>query len=291
MSNSWQKHEPVLLKEVIDLLHIENQAKFIDATLGAGGYSKEICKRGGVVLGIDADEGMIALCQKDLKGLPVKTLHANFRDIKRVAKQNGFAQVDGIVFDLGISNVHLNDKERGFSFKDPRASLDMRIDPTSQSLKASDLLNLLRVDHLRRVFEEVLGKERAFRLAIKIEKSRASKKFETVGDLLEVVGGKRVGKIHPATKIFLALRIAVNSELDTLRQTLPDAFELVKQGGRLVVVSFHSLEDGIVKNFFKEKEKMGLGKVITKSPVEASSEEIERNPKSRSAKLRVLEKI
>lgn len=291
MSNSWQKHEPVLLKEVIDLLHIENQAKFIDATLGAGGYSREICKKGGVVLGIDADEGMIVFCQKDLKDLPVKTSHANFRDIKRVARQNGFGEVDGIVFDLGISNVHLSDEKRGFSFKNPRASLDMRIDPTSQSLKASDLLNLLRVDHLRRVFEEVLGKDRAFRLAIKIEKVRQSKKFETVGDLLEVVGGKRIGKIHPATKIFLALRIAVNSELDTLRQTLPDAFEILKHGGRLAIVSFHSLEDGIVKNFFKEKEKMGLGKVITKSPIEASDEEVERNPKSRSAKLRVLERI
>ncbi len=265
-------HEPVLLKEVIGELHINNQGKFIDATLGAGGYTKEILGKGGGVLGIDADISMLQIAKENLRDTNAKIIHGNFRDLKKIALENGFTEVDGIVFDLGVSNVHFNDEERGFSFRNPEAQLDMRLDFKSQSLRASDLLNALRQDQLEGIFGKSLAK--------KVVEFRNGKKFEKVGDFLSLFPEKKLGdRIHPATKAFLALRVAVNSELDNLREALPAAYELLKPGGRLAVVSFNSDEDRIVKNFFREAEQ----KVI-----KPSEEEIERNQKSRSAILRVI---
>jgi 16S rRNA (cytosine1402-N4)-methyltransferase len=298
------KHEPVLLKEVMSYLFFDNQArpavakamvgKYIDATLGAGGYTKAICEKGGEVLGIDMDNSMLEIARKNLENVPLRQgyegrswtlVQGNFKDIGRIAKDNGFQEVSGVVYDLGVSNVHFSDERRGFSFKNPEAKLDMRLSSESQSIKASDLLNGLRVDQLRQIFQEVLGRNEAFDLARKIIGRRDIKKFEKVQDLLEAVGG-----IPLRQKIFMALRIAVNSELDNLRESLPQALELTKANGRVVVVSFHSLEDRIVKNEFNEWKKNGFGKVITEKPVVPGEGELLKNPKSRSAKLRVFEK-
>ena len=265
-------HEPVLLKEVIESLHIKKFRKYIDATLGAGGYTKAISEAGGKVLAMDTDESMLRIARATLEGsLSATLVHGNFKDIKKIAEENNFNIVDGIVFDLGVSNVHFTDKERGFSFREPEADLDMRLDTKSQNVKASDLLNILRQDQLKTMF--------GASLANKVIDFRKTKKFEKVGDLLSLFGEKR-GKLHPATKSFLALRIAVNSELDNLEEALPQAYELLKVGGRLVVVSFNSDEDRIVKNYMHSK-----------NFVKPSDEEVKRNPKSRSAILRVIQKI
>lgn len=264
-------HEPVLLAEVIDLLHIKNQALYIDATLGAGGYTKAICEKGGKVLSIETDPKMIGIAKEKLKGVNnFQVVHGNFRNIAQIAKENGFNEVSGIVFDLGVSNIHFLGDDRGFSFQDKEADLDMRLDPESQGVKASDLLNSLREDQLN----EVLGRN----LAKKVVEARKSKLFVKVGDLVGLIGEKRTGRTHPATEAFMALRIAVNGELENLREALPQAYSLLKTGGKLIVVTFHSGEDRIVKEFRK-------GELVL-----PTKEEIERNPKARSAKLRCIEK-
>jgi 16S rRNA (cytosine1402-N4)-methyltransferase len=263
-------HEPVLLNEVIEELNIESGKRYIDATLGAGGYSKAIYKAGGEVLGIDTDNSMLSIARENLKDTGVKLAHGNFRDITKIAKQNEFSQVDGIVFDLGVSNVHFMDEKRGFSFRNPEAQLDMRLDESSQGLKASDLLNALREDQLT----EILGRG----LARGVIEYRKEKKFEKVGDFLSLFPERKYfDKVHPATKAFMALRVAVNTELDSLKEALPVAYDLLKKGGRLVVVSFNSDEDRIVKEFMKKSEF-----------IRPSDEELERNPKSRSAILRTM---
>ncbi len=279
-------HEPVLLEEILRHMHIKNQGNYIDATEGAGGYTKAILEKGGNILGIDADESMLKIAKENLRDVSGKAhlVHGNFKDITKIAKENGLEKVDGIVFDLGVSNVHFSDRQRGFSFRNPEANLDMRLNPNSQTVKASDLLNVLRIDQLKEMFES--------NLARKIVEFRKTKKFEKVGDLTSLFPKKVPGKLHPATKAFMSLRIAVNSELDNLRQALPQGYELLKTGGKLVVVSFHSLEDGIVKNFMRNTQASLIKSKDKKTkPIKPRDEEIKRNPKSRSAVMRVLEKI
>ena len=263
----------------------ERRGKYIDATLGAGGYSLPILKCGGMVLGIDADPKMIAIAKERLEKVPIgptarpgsffKAVNANFVNIDSIARENGFENVDGIVFDLGISNIHFLGDDRGFSFSDKEAPLDMRLNPGTQAVKASDLLNKLRDDQLRLM----LG----WNLAQEVVKVRSQKPFEKVGDLTALIGGTPLRRgyagrrTHPATKAFLALRMAVNSELENLREALPKALGLLRKGGVLAVVTFNSDEDRVVKNF------RDGGEIIL-----PSREEVLRNPKARSAKLRVL---
>lgn len=301
-------HEPVMIEEVKSFFsqgnaHLKNQVhKIIDATLGTAGYTISFCNSGAKVLGIEADEEMLEIGKKRLEeACPASDksvgsyilAHANFKDLLEVAEENGFNQVDGIVFDLGISNLQLTNKTRGFSFSNKEALLDMRIDRNSQGVKANDLLNCLSEKELIELFEVSLSFNKARILSKRVVEKRKVKLFETVGDFLEVV--ERViykkGKLHPATKPFMALRIATNSELDNLEAVLPDAFSLLKKEGKLVVVSFHSGEDRIVKEFFKDMENNGLAKVLTHKPLKPTKEEILKNPKSRSAKMRVLQKI
>jgi len=308
-------HEPVMIREVVEALHIENparittysvaggQAHYIDATLGMGGHSQAIICLGGSVLGIEADEESLELAKKNLsETCPTpegnlrgsKTLvHGNFRDVKQIAGRFGFNQVEGILLDLGISSYHLASHERGFSFQDPKAPLDMRLSRGNQGVRASDLLKVLNLNQLTEVFGTVLPRNLAFSLVKKIVKRRKLKEIESVGDFLDVIGEdfKVKPKLHPATLPFLALRIAVNSELENLRAFLPQSVELLKPKGRLVIISFHSIEDRIVKTFFRECEKQKTASLPTKKPIIPSEDEINKNPKSRSAKLRVLEKI
>jgi 16S rRNA (cytosine1402-N4)-methyltransferase len=287
-------HESVLVEEVIEALHIEKGGKYVDCTLGNGGHTLEILKRGGRILGIELDPKMLEIAEKRLKDAAVtgfKLVNGNFTEIDKFAKENDWEKVDGILFDLGVTNLHLKDLERGFSFGNELAELDMRLNPESQGVKASDLLNILREDQLRTLFEVTLEPGAARWITGRAIHSREEKPIVTVGDFLEISKGLKIGKsgLNEATLPFLALRIAVNSELTNLEEVLPKAFDLLGLGGRLVVISFHSGEDAIVKNFFKKKKIEGA-KIITIKPVIADTGEISTNRRARSAKMRILEK-
>jgi len=287
-------HESVLVNEVVEALHIEKTRKYIDATVGNGGHALEILKEGGQVLGIDLDSGMLAISEKRLKeeGLSnYRLVNGNFINIDKIAEENTWKPVFGILFDLGVTNIHLKDLQRGFSFENPEASLDMRIDPVSESVRGSDLLNVLREDQLRDLFEVTLEPGPAKWISGRVIHSRAVKPIETVGDLLEISEGLKIGRsgLNEATLPFLAIRIAVNSELTNLEEVLPKAFNLLEKGGRLVVISFHSKEDLLVKDFFKERKKNGA-EIVTFKPIQAGEEEVSSNRRARSAKMRVLQK-
>lgn len=273
-----KEHIPVLLNESIDALKVEPGKRYIDATFGAGGHTKEILKRGGEVLSIEFDPKMIKRFGESLEG--ARVVEGNFVNIDKIAKENGFHDVDGVLFDLGISSVHLDSDERGFSFKNEDAPLDMRLSPEFQGVTAADLLNSLPKSALAQMFEFGMNRHKALDLSSKIIKEREEKKFETVGDLLDIVGRERRGKIHSGTKAFMALRIAVNSELANLSEALPKAYGLLKSGGVLAVITFHSGEDRVVKEFKKDLQELIL----------PSDEEISENPRSRSAKLRIIKK-
>ncbi len=275
-------HEPVLVSEVIDYLHIQNNAQYIDATLGAAGHSLEILKRGGMVLGIEADPAMLKFSKKRVGEACPTLVLGNFRDIAKIARGSGFTNVSGILFDLGISSIHFDTDARGFSFKDPSSPLDMRLNPEVQAVTAADLLNSLDQTQLTNLFE-------SSRLARDVVNARKFKKFALVGDLLSLFEGKTRGKIHPATKAFMDLRIAVNSELDNIAEALPDAFDLLAKGGKLCVISFHSGEDRIVKENFRRLVDQGIAEAT--DLILPSQSEVERNPRSRSAKMRVLTKL
>lgn len=302
-------HEPVLKSEVLEALRIDRlarlkqKAKVIDATVGLGGHSAEFVSRKIKVLGIDADKKALEVARQVLKEACPTSDHNgeecfelvwdNFRKIEDIARKKSFDKVSGILFDLGVSTPQLTSEDRGFSFQFKEAPLDMRMNPEKQGVTAADLLNSLNETQLTNLFSKVLPKGSSKRLAKEVVSYRRSKPFEKVGDFLEVVGVSVRGKksIDPATLPFLALRMAVNSELEDLEESLPPALGLLKKGGRMAVISFHSGEDKLVKHFFKDSEEEGLVKLINKRPIEPSEEEIKINPKSRSAKLRILEKL
>lgn len=300
ISKSWQKemnnkyHETVLVTEVVDGLHIEKGGKYIDATLGSGGHALEILKRGGKVLGIEIDPKMLEIALNRLTQAGEKNfrlVEGNFTEIDEIAKGNGWDKVDGIIFDLGVTNLHLKDKKRGFSFGEAHAPLDMRMNPAVQGVTAADLLNVLREDQLRDLFEATLEPGAAKWIARRVIHAREQKPINSTGDLLEIARGLKTGKegLNVATLPLLALRIAVNSELANLEMVLPKAFSLIKDHGRLVVISFHSKEDALVKSFFRKMAGAGA-RLITPKPITAGEAEIEENRRSRSAKMRILEK-
>ena len=306
MKNS-QYHEPVLVHEVISYLGLDaplkKQAYFIDTTLGTAGHTLKILEAGGNVLGIDADEELLEIAKKHLEiACPTlndsvqgsfKLVNGNFRDIDTMAKKMDVNGFDGIVFDLGVSNLHLKSKTRGFSFESGSAPLDMRINSKTQGVTAADLLNNLREDQLRSLFSSVMIPPVARKLAKVTVTYRKEKQIKETADFLAIIRRAKIsgGKLNPATLPFMAIRMAVNSELENLKIALPKAINLLKKGGRLVVISFHSGEDAIVKNFFKDRQKSGLVKILTKKPVMPEREETIKNPRARSAKLRCLEKI
>lgn len=277
-------HESVMVREAIKALHIKKARKYIDATVGTAGHTIEIAKQEAEILGIEADEKMLEIAKKrleDTRPTP-KLVHGNFINIDEIAKENGFEKVSGILFDLGVSNLHLTGDTRGFSFGNPDDKLDMRLDLNFQGVKASDLLNVLREDQLIDLFSVVMERGASKWISKKIIEKRDIKPFEKVSDFLTICKQLR-GKpgISSATLPFLALRIAVNSELDNLKNVLPKAYKLLDTDGYLVVITFHSGEDRIVKNYFKNYG----GELIF-----PSEEEINSNPRSRSAKMRVLRK-
>jgi 16S rRNA (cytosine1402-N4)-methyltransferase len=291
------KHIPVLLEETVNLLTSNGGKIYVDATIGLGGHSYEILKRNSNVylIGIDKDPNALEIAEERLKDFEGRfaLYQADYKDIDEVLKAEGIDKVDGILMDLGVSMLQLKTPERGFSFNED-APLDMRMNP-EQKLTAYDVVNKYKEKDLARIIKEY-GEERfAYRIAKAIAEYRRKKPIETTKELAEIV--ERAvpkgfyKKIHPATKTFQAIRIEVNKELEHLKEALIKLPTLLNPGGRIAVISFHSLEDRIVKHTLRYFEKEGTLKVLTKKPITPSEEEIKRNPASRSAKLRVAEKI
>lgn len=288
-------HISVLPKEVVEYLAIRPGKKYIDATLGGGGHTSQIVALGGRVLGIDVDEEALRYVESRIKNLEsrgehLQLAHGNFKDIDTIAKEAGFENVSGILFDLGVSSHQLDEAERGFSFQH-NGPLDMRMG-RDLNVQAKDLVNALGRNELKLLFER-FGEERfAGKIASTIVEKRKAAPIETTEQLARIVRSVVRGEKHvdPATRVFQALRIAVNDELESIAVALPKAVELLEPGGRLVVISFHSLEDRIVKHALLEFEAQGLGTILTKKPIVPSEEEQETNRRSRSAKLRIFEK-
>ena len=288
-------HEPVLVKEVLRTFKVKDKKglKIIDATLGTGGHTLELVNNGAQVLGIELDPEILEVAKKRLKGAKnYKLFLGNFKDIDSIAADFGLGNVDGVLFDLGVSNLQLRDRFRGFSFEYPSADLDMRISSRVQGIKAMDLVNVLRKDQLERLFLQVLDYSEAKKIAQRIIERRISRPFEKVADFLEVSKVARVNKRNnPSTRAFLALRIAVNSELENLEVALPKSFSILKKGGRLCVISFHSSEDRIVKNYFRSLVQKEKGFLVTKKVIRPTLSDVQKNKRSRSAKLRAVEKL
>lgn len=287
-------HQPVLLKEVIEGLKVKKDGRYLDGTVGGGGHAQAILKLNGKILGLDCDSEALNHAREFLStACPTswRLVKGNFKDLARIAKENDFVPVDGVLLDLGVSLFQLRTPERGFSFN-LEGPLDMRID-SDLKVTAADLINGLNKGELEKLFQKLGEEKLARRLAEAIVEARQLKPILTCQKLVEVIlkVKPRRGKIHPATQVFQALRMAVNDELNNLKEALPAALAILKSKGRLTVISFHSGEDRIVKYFFKEKAEEGKLKMITKKPIKPSWEEIKENPRSRSAKLRVAEKI
>jgi 16S rRNA (cytosine1402-N4)-methyltransferase len=303
-------HKSVLLQETIELMNLKPGMTVIDATMGAGGHSKAILAQigpTGRLLGLDKDQTALKIANENLGGCSnLKLVHADFKDIERVAKENDFLGADAILLDIGVSSMQLDQRERGFSFNG-HERLDMRMDRT-QDLTAAEIVNTYTESDLIRIFREYGEEPQARRVAEAIVQKRSIYPIEYTDQLAEVVRGVKSGKtkIDPATKVFQAIRIETNGELKALESALPQEVGNLKKGGRLAIISFHSLEDRMVKRFFEEKSKTCVCppeypkcvcdtkpvlKKVTKKAVSATAEEINQNPRSRSARLRVAEKV
>ena len=293
-------HRSVLYKEALEALGVKPGKTYIDATLNGGGHTKGILELGGAVLGIDVDPQAIENVAR-LFGLhPEKrsgllnaqkegfiAAQGNFANITQIASNFGVWETSGVLFDLGLSSLQLEEGKRGLSFK-RNGPLDMRMDP-ALAVTAADLVNNLSERELYELFSKFGEEHAGRRIARAIVQSRVKEKITTstqLAGIIERTVGRR-GRIHPATRVFQALRIAVNDEIANLEKGLEGAVSLLEKGGRLVVISFHSLEDRVVKTFFRDRSEL---QVLTKKPIVPAREEIIENPRSRSAKMRIAEK-
>lgn len=292
-------HQPVMLKEVISFLNLKSGDTVLDGTIGGGGHAKEILKKispAGRLVGIDQDEAALKMAEDALKDFhgSFKLIHDNFRNLDKVLFKEEIKYLNAALFDLGISTYQIEDAARGFSIK-YGGRLDMRMDSRPERT-AYDIVNEYSEKGLSDIIEK-FGEERFHsRIARFIVGARSKKPIETSGDLASIVhravGHRyRKSRIDPATRTFQAIRIVVNDELASLEDGLKKAIPWLEVGARILVISFHSLEDRIVKNLFKGYSNLGLLKVVTKKPIRPSDEEIASNPRSRSAKLRVAERI
>ena len=292
-------HKPVLVEEVIDNLNLQSGDVVVDCTVGAGGHSLKMLQHiapAGRLIGIDQDRDILKIASENLKHYKdnIDLLYGNFKDIDSLLKSIGIERVDAILYDLGVSSLQLDTPERGFSFKSD-GPLDMRMDKAA-AISAFDLVNNLPRHELRKILSRY-GQERyAGKIASLIVEKRKIAPIESTAVLSHIAAEAypykaRFTRIHPATRIFQALRIAVNSELDNLEISLDKAVNILNTQGRLGVIAFHSLEDRIIKNTFKRYASEQLVKIITKKPIRPENKEIADNPRARSARLRVAEKV
>lgn len=305
------RHLPVLLDEVLDGLAAKPGGTYIDGTVGGGGHAFALLKASapdGRLLGFDKDPQAVMRAQKHLKafGPRFRLIHASYATLEEEARREGFVPADGILLDLGFSSDQVDDPERGFAFRND-GPLDMRFDPMASGPTAAELVNALSEDELASILWRY-GEEthnRAIARAIVI--SRPIHSTRQLADIVvAVVGRGRARSIHPATRVFQALRIAVNAELEALQLVLPQAINILRPGGRIAVMTFHSLEDRLVKRFFRESaapcicppeapictcERTPVVRLVTRKPITPQAAELAANPRSRSAKLRVAERL
>ncbi len=314
MTNEY-RHIPVLLSECLSYLDLKAGDRYVDATLGGAGHSLKVAQligNTGHLIGIDQDEVALAAATERLGALPdsirpeLDILYGNFGDLDSLLVQAEVPSIDAILFDLGVSSVQIDTPSRGFSFKES-GPLDMRMDPSNQTLTAAEIINTYNEADLARVIRQYSDEKWASRIAEFVVKARKTSCITESDELVEIIkaavpaSARRSGG-HPAKRTFQALRIEVNGELNVLRSGLEAAIRWLAPGGRIVVISYHSLEDRIVKDLFKQYStgctcppelpvcvcgNKPILKVVTRKPVLPSKEEIERNPRSRSAKLRV----
>lgn len=309
------EHKSVLLEETIENLNIKPDGIYVDGTLGGGGHAYEVCKRLGQTgrfIGIDQDEAAINAAGERLKEFQDKVtiVRSNYSEIKEVLKTLDIKGVDGILLDLGVSSYQLDNADRGFTYREEDAPLDMRMDQR-QTLTAKDIVNDYSEFDLYRIIRDYGEDKFAKNIAKHIVRARQEKAIETTGELIELIKNAIPMKIravggHPAKKTFQAIRIELNKELEVLTNSIDDMIELLNPGGRICIITFHSLEDRIVKTRFRNNEnpcicppdfpmcvcgKKPKGHVVTRKPIIPSGEEIETNKRSKSSKLRVFEKI
>lgn len=308
-------HKPVLLYEVLDIISPKPGGIYLDATLGGGGHFKHIiekAKKEGTFIGIDQDKDAIENARKQFSAIRkanIVLVHDNFRNIKDIANKLGINNFDGILFDLGVSSYQLDNRSRGFSYM-KNAPLDMRMDRTSKKT-AYDVVNFMPKDDLKEILKKYGEEPWAGRIANFICQKRREKNIETTAELVEIIkaaipaSARRKGG-HPAKRTFQAIRIYVNNELGILNSSIKDAVDLLKPGGKICVITFHSLEDRIIKNTFRElatdcicpkelpvcvcNHKKTI-EILTKKPIEPTETEKGVNPRSHSAKLRAAEKL
>lgn len=308
-------HYSVLLNETIENLNIKPDGIYVDGTLGGGGHAYQVASRlseKGRLIGIDQDADAIAAAGERLKefGDKITIIRSNYANMKEELHRIGVEKVDGIVLDLGVSSFQLDTPERGFTYRDENAPLDMRMDDR-QSLTAKDIVNGYSEMDLYRIIRDYGEDKFAKNIAKHIVQERAEKPIETTGELTEIIRASIPMKVqvtggHPAKRTFQAIRIECNRELEVLRDSLDDMIDILNPGGRICIITFHSLEDRIVKGIFKKNEnpctcpstfpvcvcgKVSKGKVITKKPILPSEEEMEVNSRSKSAKLRIFERV
>lgn len=291
-------HQPVMLQEAISYLNLKKGDIVVDATIGGGGHAKEILKQitpGGYLLGIDADQDRIQMTEDNLKEFKgsFKLINDNFRNLDQILSKEGIRNINGVLFDIGVSSYQMEDAARGFSIK-YNSRLDMRMDQRKK-ITAYDIINKYNEKALSDIIQK-FGEERFHnRVARYIVEERSRRPIETTYELAAIIH-KAVGfryqktRIDPATRTFQAIRIAVNDELGSLDEGIKKAVFWLRTEGRICVISFHSLEDRIVKNLFKGYSKLGVLKILTKKPIKPTDEEISGNPRSRSAKLRAAER-
>ncbi|MCX6736826.1 MAG: 16S rRNA (cytosine(1402)-N(4))-methyltransferase RsmH [Candidatus Parcubacteria bacterium] len=293
-------HIPVLLQEVLQYFDPQPNQDYIDATSGAGGHSLAILEKtkpNGRVLSLDLDERLISKLLLKIKGTELEkrliTVCVNFSEIDQIAKENGFEKVDGILFDLGLNSESLEESGKGFSFlKDE--PLDMRFG--KEGLTASEIVNTYSLEALTDLIRNYSQEKYAYSIAQAITKFRQRKPIVTTFDLIDIIKHSTPlnyehRRIHPATRTFQALRIATNNELQILEQAIPKALSLLKEQGKIAVIAYHSLEDRIIKNYFREQAKAGHLQILNKKPITPAASEVSNNFRSRSAKLRIAIKL
>ena len=309
------EHKSVLLYETIDSLNVKPDGIYVDGTLGGGGHALEVCRRLGEygrLIGIDQDADAIAAASERLRDYEdrVTIVRSNYEEIQSVLKDLGIEKADGIYLDLGVSSYQLDTPERGFTYREDDAPLDMRMDQRNTQT-AADIVNTYSEFDLYRIIRDYGEDKFAKNIAKHILRARETKRIETTGELTEIIKEAVPAKVravggHPSKKTFQAIRIELNQELEVLNNSIDTMIDLLKPGGRLAVITFHSLEDRIVKIRFRNNEnpctcppdfpvcvcgKVSKGRVITRKPVVPSEEEIEGNKRSKSSKLRVFERI